>query len=399
MQVSNEDRPAASTFPSWPVFAEDEVAAVERVLRSGKVNYWTGDRGVTFEVEYAKKFGLKHAVALANGSVALESCFQALGLQPGDEVIVTPRTFLASTSCAIIRGLTPVFVDVDRESGNITAETIAPAITSRTRAIVPVHIGGWPCEMAPIMDLAKSHGLFVVEDCAQSHGATIDGRYAGTYGQINSWSFCQDKIITTGGEGGMVTTDDDELWNRAWSYKDHGKSYDAVFLRKHAPGFRWLHESFGTNWRLTESQSAIGLIQLSKLDSWVARRRRSAAILRDRLSSLSGLRVPWPREGISAVFYRFYAFLEPGVLRDGVSREQLISEVTALGVPLFSGSCSEIYLEAAFEGTGFRPSARLPVAKELGETSLAFLTHPTMEDEDIHRVADGFEKVFKANRR
>ncbi len=399
MLVSKEDRPATQALPGWPVFAEDEVSAVERVLRSGKVNYWTGDKGVAFEAEYAKKFGLKHAVALANGSLALESCFQALGLQPGDEVIVTPRTFLASTSCAIIRGLVPVFVDVDRDSGNITAETIDAAVTSRTRAIVPVHIGGWPCEMGPIMDLANSRGLYVVEDCAQSHGATVDGRYAGTYGQINSWSFCQDKIITTGGEGGMITTDDSELWSRAWSYKDHGKSYDAVFLRQHAPGFRWVHESFGTNWRLTESQSAIGLIQLGKLDSWIARRRQSASILRDRLSSLSGLRVPWPREGISAVFYRFYAFLEPGVLRDGVSREQLISEVNALGAPLFSGSCSEIYLEAAFEGTGFRPHSRLPVAKELGEMSLAFLTHPTLEDEDIHRVADVFEKAFKANKR
>ncbi len=399
LDTQDIEKPQKKSFPKWPVFEEDEVGAVQSVLRSGKVNYWTGSEGVTFESEFAAHFGSRKAVALANGSLALESALLALGLRPGDEVVVTPRTFLASSSSAIIRGLTPVFAEVDRDSGNITAETIEQVLTPRTRAIIPVHLGGWPCEMGPIMDLAQAKGLYVIEDCAQSHEAKIDGRYAGTFGQINAWSFCQDKIITTGGEGGMITTDDDDLWSNAWSYKDHGKSYDAVFLRSHGPGFRWLHESFGSNWRLTEMQSAIGRIQIRKLPEWALRRRRSARILFDRLSNLPGLRVPWPRQGIDGVFYRFYAYLEQGALPSEVPREQFIAEVNALGVPLFSGTCGEIYLENAFEGTGFRPSTRLSVAKELGETSLAFLTHPTLEDDDIHEILDGFEGVYQRLRR
>lgn len=391
-------QPAAGHAP-WPFFEEDEVEAAANVLRSGRINYWTGQEGRAFEREYADYFGLKHAVALTNGTVAIELALYALGLQPGDEVVVTPRTFLASASSAIIHGIGVVFADVDRDSGNVTAESIEKVITPKTKAVIPVHLGGWPCDMPPIMEIANAHNLYVIEDCAQSHGAKINGRYAGTFGHVNSWSFCQDKIITTGGEGGMLTTDNEEWWNRAWSFKDHGKSFDEVYNKVHGPGYRWVHTGFGTNWRLTEPQSAIGRIQLRKLKGWVSKRQANAQVLIDRLSGIEGVRVPVPAPGLEHVYYRFYLYLEPGVLKDGINRDTLVDMISQSGTKAFSGSCSEIYLEKAFEGTPYVPAHRLPVARELGETSVAFLVHPTLEAEDMHRMADAFIAAFEKCKR
>ena len=246
------------TFAPWPSFSGEEADAVKNVLLSNKVNYWTGDESRKFEHEFAKWCGVSHAVALANGTLALDAALKALGIGPGDEVVVTPRTFIASISCVVNAGAKPVFADVDADSGNITAESIAKVLTSKTKAIICVHLAGWPCDMDPIMAVAERHHLKVIEDCAQAHGAVYKGRSVGSIGHIGAWSFCQDKIMTTGGEGGMVTTNDEILWRKMWAYKDHGKSYEAVYEREHPPGFRWVHESFGTNWRMLEVQAAIG---------------------------------------------------------------------------------------------------------------------------------------------
>ena len=251
-------------FSPWPYFSQDEIDAVTRVLNSGRVNYWTGDEGRQFEAEFAAFVGCKHAVAVANGTVALELALEALGIGPGDEVVVTSRTFIASASCAVMRGATPVMADVDWDSQNITAETIRAVLSPRTRAIIAVHLAGWPCDMDPILEIAREHGLKVIEDCAQALGAVYKGRPVGSMGDVNAFSFCQDKILTTGGEGGMLTTNHTDLWSRAWAFKDHGKSYEAVYRRQHPPGYRWLHESFGTNWRLTEMQSAMGRVLLQE---------------------------------------------------------------------------------------------------------------------------------------
>jgi len=232
-------------FAPWPSFAADELAAVEAVLRSGQVNYWTGDEGRAFEREFAAWCGSPYAVALANGTVAIDLALKLLHIGPGDEVIVTPRTFLASATCIVNAGARPVFADVDRDSQNITAETIAPTLSKRTRAIECVHLAGWPCEMDGILALAKDRGLAVIEDCAQAVGAKYRGRSVGTFGEAAAWSFCQDKIMTTGGEGGMLSTSERALWSAAWSYKDHGKSWEAVYEREHPIGFKWLHEVFG----------------------------------------------------------------------------------------------------------------------------------------------------------
>ena len=384
---------AAPSFAPWPYSAEDEIEAAAAVLRSGKINYWTGNEGRQFEREFAQFVGYKHAIAIANGSLALELALKVLGVGPGDEVITASRTFIASASCAIAVGATPVIADVDRNSQNVTAESIRAKLTPRTKAIIAVHLAGWPCDMAPILQLAREHNVYVIEDCAQAHGAIYKGRQVGSMGDAAAFSFCQDKIMTTGGEGGMLTTNSERVWDRAWSYKDHGKSYDAVYNRQHPPGFRWLHESFGTNYRLTEMQSAIGRVQLGKLTRWVATRRKHAATLHARLASLPALRIPVPGPEFGHSYYKFYAFVRPEKLRKGWDRDRIMNAIVADGVPCYVGSCSEIYLERAFQ-THY-PQARLPVARELGETSLMFLVHPTLSDTEIERASDTILKVMR----
>ncbi|MDB5101685.1 MAG: Glutamine--scyllo-inositol transaminase [Cyanobacteria bacterium RYN_339] len=394
--MNQADRPSpvrTAPLPPWPTFAPDEIAAVTAVLQSGKVNYWTGNEGRLFEQEYAASLGMPHAIALANGTVALELALYVLDIGPGDDVVTTCRTFIASASAAVMRGARPIMADVDRDSQNVTAETIAAALTPATKALIVVHLAGWPCDMDPILALARERGLYVIEDCAQAHGATYKGRPVGTLGDIGAFSFCQDKILTTGGEGGLIVMHDERLWKKAWAFKDHGKSYDAVYHREHAPGFRWLHESFGTNMRLTEIQSAIGRVQLRKLPEWVATRRRHAAQLIEAFSRLPALRVPVVAGDSEHAYYKFYAFVRPERLRVGWDRDRILQAIVAEGVPCFSGSCSEIYLEQAFPAE-LRPPERLPVAKELGETSLLFLVHPTMTTADITDTCQAVERVL-----
>ena len=380
-------------FAPWPHFAEDEVAVATAVLTSGKVNYWTGDEGRAFEREFAVEAGCNYAVAVSNGSVALELALRVCGIGPGDEVIVPPRSFIASASCAVMVGAVPVMADVGPDSGTLDPDSIRSVLTPRTRAIIPVHLGGWPCDMDPIVALARKHDLVVIEDCAQAHGARYKGRPVGSIGDVAAFSFCQDKIITTAGEGGMLTTNSEAWWKQAWSFKDHGKSYDAVYHRQHAPGFRWLHESFGTNWRLTEIQSAVGRVQLRKLPEWSSARHRHAEILTESLSQIPALRVPRPGKETRHAFYKYYFYVRPELLAPNWSRDRILEAISAEGVPCFSGSCSEIYLEKAFPES-MRPRSRLPVARELGDTSLLLLVHPTLCDDDMHDMTRAVSKVM-----
>lgn len=382
-------------FSPWPSFGDEELRAVQDVLRSNRVNYWTGQVCRAFEREFAAWAGTEHAIALSNGTVALDLALKALEIGPGDEVVVTPRTFLASVSSIVNAGASPVFADVDRDSQNITADTVAAVLTPRTRAIVCVHLAGWPCDMDPILALAGARGLRVIEDCAQAHGARYKGRSVGAIGDVAAWSFCQDKIMTTGGEGGMVTTRDRALWSRMWSYKDHGKSWEAVYERAHPAGFRWVHESFGTNWRMTEMQGAIGRIQLQKMAGWHAERLRNAETIWRAARALPGLRVPIVPPDIEHAAYKCYVFVEPGCLAAGWCRDRILGEINAAGVPCYAGSCSEVYLEKAFDDTGWRPAARLPVARELGETSLMFLVHPGLQDDEIRKTCDVLAQVMR----
>lgn len=392
-------------FDTWPYYDLDEAEAVKNVLLSNKVNYWTGEHCRKFEKEFSSFADVQHSIAVANGTVALDLALIALGIGEGDEVIVTSRTFLASVSSIVNAGARPVFADVDRDTQNITSASIRQVITSKTRAIVCVHLAGWPCDMDSILALALEFNLYVVEDCAQAHGALYRGKSVGSYGDIGCWSFCQDKIMTTGGEGGMVTTNSEELWRKMWSFKDHGKDWEAVYEKKHAPGFRWVHNSFGTNWRMTEMQAAVGRIQLEKIDGWNQKRLRNAKQIWEAASSISYLRVPKVDHLINSNFdnlategrasrhgaYKCYVFVNG----DEDYRNRFMQKVNEFGLPCFTGTCSEVYLEKAFLNTEFVPNKRLPIAKELGETSLMFPCNPNITQENLDRLCDA---ILKASR-
>lgn len=391
-----------SFFSPWPSFTQQEADAVSQVLLSNKVNYWTGQECRQFEQEFSEWTGSKYAITLSNGTLALDVALQALDIGAGDEVVVTPRTFIASISCVVNAGAMPIFADVDAATGNITAETIAAVLTNKTKAIICVHLAGWPCDMDTIMALADKHGLYVIEDCAQAHGAHYKGRSVGSIGHVGAWSFCQDKIMTTGGEGGMVTTNDEQLWRKMWAYKDHGKSYAAVYETEHPPGYRWLHESFGTNWRMLEMQAVIGRIQLKRMPEWTAKRTIHAHTILEACSK-------WKAKGYLSVptlermpefidckhaYYKLYVYVQPENLPDDWSRDRIIEAINDLKVSCYSGSASEVYLEKAFADTGLRPATRLPIAQQLGETSLMFLVHPTLTSVEIEKTLQAIDMVF-----
>lgn len=383
-------------FSPWPSFTQEEADAVSRVILSNKVNYWTGTEGREFEKEFASWADSKYAIALGNGTLALDLALKALNIGAGDEVITTPRTFLASASSIVTSGAAPVFADVDLNSQAITAESIKAVLTPKTKAVIVVHLAGMPAEMDEIMALSKEHGFYVIEDCAQAHGAKYKGRSVGSIGHIGAWSFCQDKIMTTGGEGGMVTTNSKELWSSMWSYKDHGKSFDAIYNREHPPGFRWLHESFGTNWRMTEMQAVIGRIQLTRMDGWSAKRQANAAELDKAASKFNCIRLVAVPDYVEHAEYKHYMFVKPEQLASGWDRDRIVNEINEQGVPCFQGSCSEVYLEKAFDNTLWRPEKRLPNAVELGETAIMFLVHPTLTEDEIAKTTLAINNVLSS---
>ncbi|MCW8886582.1 MAG: DegT/DnrJ/EryC1/StrS aminotransferase family protein [Motiliproteus sp.] len=380
---------------SWPIYSSEEQDAVQAVLASGSVNYWTGDQGKLFESEYANFCGCQYGIALANGTLALELALRTAGVGPGDEVVVTSRTFIASASAIVMVGATPVFADVDFESQNITAGTISAVVSNRTRAIVCVHLGGWPCDMDPIMDLAGAKGLTVIEDCAQAHGAEYKGSPVGSLGDIGVFSFCQDKIISTGGEGGMMVTNNEDYWKRAWAFKDHGKDWDEVNRSGHPPGFRWLHNSIGSNYRMTEMQAAIGRIQLQKLEQWREIRKNNALIINRALQNCKLARIPSVPEQVVHAYYKHYVFINSECFKPGWDRTRLMNGIGEAGVPCFSGSCSEVYLEKAFKSLELGPRKPLPVASELGDSSLMFLVHPTITNAEMVKAAGIISAEFK----
>lgn len=407
-------------FSPWPSFTQQEADAVSGVLLSNKVNYWTGQECRLFEKEFAAFAGTTHAIALSNGTLALDLAFQGLGIgahyggSADDEVIVTSRSFIASASSIVNAGARPVFADVDADSQNISGATVAAVVTPNTRAVLCVHLAGWPCDMDAIR-AAVGADVKLVEDCAQAHGALYKGRPVGGLGDVAAWSFCQDKIMTTGGEGGMITCNDEALWRKMWAFKDHGKSYEAVYERDHAPGFRWLHESIGTNWRMTEIQGVLGRIQLTRMADWTAARTAHADAITAALAPFTGpqgvVRTPAPRcagcpaksattvacqanSGCQHAWYKYYAFVQPENLAAGWDRDRIVAAISQAGVPCMQGSCSEMYLEKAFDGTGLRPAHTLPVAKTLGDTSLMFLVHPTLTQAEITKTCDVIATVL-----
>jgi dTDP-4-amino-4,6-dideoxygalactose transaminase len=391
-------------FAPWPFFSDDEIRAAVNVLKSGKINQWTGREVIAFEDAFARYVGSRHAVALANGSLALDMALSALDIGPGDEVIVTPRAFVASAACVALRGATPVFVDVDPESQNITPKSISGGVTERTKAVIAVNLAGWPCDLKNISSVCRQNKIFLIEDCAQAHGAEFQGKKAGSFGDCAVFSFCQDKIMTTGGEGGMLVTDNTKLWKKVWSFKDHGKDYDRTFSENHDPGFRWLVNRFGTNGRMTEMQAAMGRVMLGKLDGWVEKRRTHAEMLTRGFENTPGLRVTVPPPEVYHSYYKYYVFVKEDELQDAWTRDRLIDHFNRAGVPCYTGICPEIYRERAFENGPCRlagamkdsvGNAFLPVARQLGETSIMFMVHPTLSRDAVRYVVDQVNQIMK----
>lgn len=383
-----------TAFEPWPSFTPAEADAVSKVLLSNKVNYWTGQECREFEKEFAQFTQTQYAVAVANGTVALDLALKALGVGVGDDVIVTSRTFLASASSIVTAGANPIFADVELDSQNISRRTIEAVLTTNTKAIICVHLAGWMCDMDPIMQLAEEKDIWVIEDCAQAHGAFYKGQSAGSIGHIGAWSFCQDKIMTTGGEGGMVTTNDENLWKKMWSYKDHGKNFDSIYNKQHPPGFRWLHDSFGTNWRMMEMQAVIGRLQLQKMPEWTKLRNTNMHRVLASFENNPYFTVAMPPENYVHAAYKAYVQVNTAQMPEGWSRDRIMTEINALGAPCFSGSCSEVYLEKAFDGTPWRPEQRLVNAKSLGESSLMFLVHPTLSENSIQKTVESIQQVI-----
>ncbi|BBG04085.1 MULTISPECIES: DegT/DnrJ/EryC1/StrS family aminotransferase [Pseudonocardia] len=384
-------------LPPWPHYDEDEITAATEVLVSGRVNYWTGTHGRAFEAEFAGWAGAGHAVAVANGTVALELALRAIGIERGDEVVVPAATFVATASAVAACGAIPIVADVDEITQGLSAATVEPRLTARTAAVVVVHVGGYPADTAGLVALTERYGLALVEDCAQAHGARRDGVPVGRSGVVAAWSFCQDKIMSTGGEGGAITTSDPAIARRCWELKDHGKSFVRANEPAPVPGFRYLHDSFGTNARMTEMQAAIGRIQIRKLPAWVERRRRNAAVLRDTLALEPAVTVPPVPDDVLHAYYRFYAHVRPERLRPGWDRERIVAAINAEGVRCAHGGCTEIYRERAFEEVG-RPEGELPVGARLGRTSFVLPVHPTLDARDVADVAEAARRVLREAR-
>ena len=382
--ASEPTKSAIEMKSRWPIYEDDEIAVAAEVLRTGRVNALVhGERCGAFESAFAKLCDMPHAIALANGTLALELALRALNIGPGDEVVVTPRSFIASAGCVSICGATPVFADVDPISQNLTAQTVEQVLSPRTRAVIAVHLAGYPCAMDKLVELTSRRGIKLIEDCAQAHGASFKGRPVGSFGDAAAFSFCTDKIISTGGEGGMLLLRSGEVWQRAWSFKDHGKDYNLAKQKSKGPVFRWIHTSIGSNYRLTEMQAAIGLRQLSKLSGWVRERSKRADILLEMLDGLPALRLIRPPDEIGHAYYRFYAFLRPEFLAKGWSRDRVVEASISAGIPCQSGVCPEIYRERAFDGRGVEPAVPLTVAKTLGETSLMLPLDHTLSIEIV----------------
>lgn len=398
-------------FPPWPHFFDDEIAEVEKVLREGRVNYWTGTRGREFQESYARFCGARHGIAVMNGTAALHVALAAAQIGPGDEVIVPPRTFIATAFSVLHQNAVPVFADIDPRTQNIDVHSIRERITERSRAIICVHLAGLPCDMDPIMELAAEFDLKVIEDAAQAHGAKYKGKRTGTLGHIAAFSFCNDKIITTGGEGGMVVTDSDEMAEIARSFKDHGyEERERRNLLELEALYTYIHHRMGYNYRMTEMQAAIGLKALEKLEWNLSRRRENARYLSDHLSQHDTLTPPFESDDFEHAYYKYYMRLNLKRLK--TDRDTFVKAVRAEGVPIGLGTSSEGYREQAFQelvgygrtGCPFRcpwykgradyTAVELPNAKRLGGEVFVLQVHPTIERRDLDDVIAAIEKVL-----
>ncbi len=409
---------AVSTpLPHWPSLDETAIKAVEQVLRSGKVNYWTGRRGMEFEQEYARWQGSKYAISVATGTAALHVSLSALGIGPGDEVIVPSYTFIASSFSIVQAGAIPRFADVNLEDHCLSVESAEKLVTRRTKAVMPVHLYGNVCDMDKIQAFARKHNLYVIEDNAEAFGGSYKGKKTGTLGDIAGCSFCQNKTFTTGGEGGMVTTDHEDLAWEARSFRDHGydvkERLNLLALEQKLP---YIHNRVGWNYRMTEMQSAIGLAELARMDTWnMPARRRNGRILLETLGALPQVKyVPIDSSERRNGWYVCAFSLDLEKMSCDI--KQFVEAAAAEGAPVWKVFWPQCHTEKAFqEHKGFGNSGFPFTSKEYGDpasvdysqvnvpnarwheqhtfTCFAF---PVYSEQNMLEIAGALVKVIKA---
>jgi len=386
------------------MYDQKQIKKVSQVLKKNKTNYWTGNECRKFEKEFSNYHGIKYSVTVSNGSVALELALKALNLKKTDLVIVTPRSFVISASCVLNLGLKPVFADVG-DNGNLSIEGIKKAYNRNVKAIIIVHLNGLPCDLDPILKFVKKNKLYLIEDCSQAHGAIYKGKKVGSFGDVSTWSFCQDKIISTGGEGGMISTNSQKLWLKIWSLKDHGKNHNSVFFKKHKVGFRWLHDDLGSNYRMTEMQAAIGREQLKLLNQNLRKRNLIANLylkgLREYYNKFNILKKPVLKcascplknkirkcNKCLSAYYRLNLFVNTNEL----NQIKLIELLNKNRIDCSVGSCPEIYREKLFKKNKFYSKLKLANANLLGKSSIMFPVNP---NKSISLVKKEIKKIRK----
>ena len=378
----------------YPYYPPKLISKISKTLKSGRVNYWTGYEGALFEKEFSNYIGNKYSIAVSNGSVALELVLKAFNFKKQDQIIVTPRSFIISASCVINSGLTPIFADVDL-NGNLCLEGIKKSYTKKVKAIILVHLNGLPCDMDPIIRFAKKKNIKIIEDCSQAHGALYKNKPVGSFGDASTWSFCQDKIISTGGEGGIISTNNKKIWQRCWSFKDHGKNYFSVFHKKHKLGFKWLHDGYGSNFRMTEIQAVIGRYQLKNLNLQIKKRNKIARHV------INSLKIFWNKYNLISkpnfnskncihAFYRinFYINLEKK------KKIKLLNEFQKKKINFNEGPCPEIYKEKIFKKLKIYPKKKLINAVQLGKTSIAYQVNPYIKSNKLKHDIKYLKKIF-----
>ena len=370
---------------NWPHFTRNEIDNVVRILKSGKVNYLNGKEGLKFEKNFSKFTGSKYSIAISNGTNALELVLKAINLKPKDHVIVTSKSFIASASCVVSVGAVPVFADIDINSQNISIDFIKKIINKKTKAIICVHLGGWPCDMKNLVKICKKNKIKLIEDCSQAHGAKIKNKSVGTFGDFGTWSFCNDKIISTGGEGGMITTNSYKNYQNIWSLKDHGKNKKKYFNISSNYSFRYLHDNFGSNFRLTEMQSAIGNTQLLLLKERLKIRKKNANQYMKNLKNCRSIIIPNIPKEITHSFYRLYLRLDFKFIKKNWNKDQIINRLNKIGFDCSEGSCSEIYNELCFRNSKYKVKNRLQNSSELSKTSFALKVDHTISISTINK--------------
>jgi len=394
-----------SAYHTWPHYTQSEAEIIKQVLLSNKVNYWTGTETRKFEIEFKHTIRCRYTIAVSNHDAAFDLALLGLDIQSGDEVILSPLTDFYSINSLVAIGATPIFADVCPQTNNITHETVAEVISAQTKAVVCLHYAGLPCDMDPILDLAFSKNLSVVEDCSQALGAQYKGHPVGSLGDISYFSFSDDAIVTTAGEGGMVATNKFQFWDRMRAHKDGGKSFDKMTYLMPIND-KLVHDRFGTNLRMTELQGAIGRLQLKNIKRWNVKRNAYLTSIWKTVSAIDGLFAPLDSHSSNVLAgdlqdqiihggYKCIVLVDPLTLNPGWDRDAIVEELQELGVPCYSAKYEEVYHQTAVKEARLCPAEILHGAQYFSEHGILFDVHPALSIKDVDKICRDIKAIMQ----